>query len=160
MHTTSLVCLVLGAVAACAPPSSGSRSASDGAAATPASCPATVVQTITQKFPDASITACKLEHEDGRDQFEVKVADKAGAPTEADVSPDGTLLQVEQIVTLDKVPAPVTAALTARYPGVSPARVEQQTHPGHPTTYEFKLPPGSKAKEATFGEDGSFVGEE
>ena len=158
--TSSLLALILVAVAACASPSPTARAADNAAGATRTACPSAVTLAIAQTFPDASISACKAEHEDGRDQFEVKLTDKAGANSEADVAPDGTILQVEQIIPLGKVPAAVMAAWTAKYPGASPTRAEKQTRPGHGSTYELAFHADGKTKEATFGEDGTFVGQE
>ncbi len=157
MRKSLLLSLAVVLGAACA---SASPQAANASRASLEACPGPVTLTIAQKFPDGLITACKAEHEDGHDQFEVKLTDKIGAKSEADVAPDGTILQIEQIIPLDKVPAAVMAALRAKYPGMTPTRAEQQTRPGHPSTYELAFPDGGQAKEATFGEDGSFVSQE
>src|SRR5260370_41299440 len=64
-----------------------------GAPAT--ACPDAVKQSIAARFPDASMTKCKPEHEDGRDQFEVKLTNKGGDKIEVDVAPDGRVLQTD-----------------------------------------------------------------
>ena len=119
-----------------------------------------MVQSIARNFSGASITGCKAEHEDGRDQFEVKLADRTGGRSEVDLAPDGTVLQIEQESALDQVPGPVMTAFAAKYPGAKPSRAEKQTHPGHGTTYELAFTADGKRREITFAEDGRLVGEE
>ena len=115
MFTVCVVIVLLTAGAACGQSATSAPAAT--ASADPAACPDSVKQAISTQFPGSSIDKCKAEHEDGHDQTEVKLADKDGQKLEADVGPDGTVLQIEQVVTLDQVPAKVMAAFTAKYPG-------------------------------------------
>lgn len=52
------------------------------------------------------------------------------------------------------------AAFAARYPGASARRAERPARPGRGTTYELAFTVDGKGREATFAEDGGFVGEE
>jgi hypothetical protein len=144
--------LLVGAALACAHEPSAST-------ATAGACPDAVKQAITAAFPDAAMTSCKAEHEDGRDQFEVKL-NTGHEKMEVDVLPDGKILQTEQPVRLDEVPAKVITAFAAKYPGAKPTRVEKQVRTGKGTYYELAFPAEPRAKEATFAEGGTFVEEE
>ncbi len=158
MFTVCVVIVLLTAGAACGQSATSAPAAT--ASADPAACPDSVKQAISTQFPGSSIDKCKAEHEDGHDQTEVKLADKDGQKLEADVGPDGTVLQIEQVVTLDQVPAKVMAAFTAKYPGASATRAEKQTRTGKPTAYELKVSGDAKVKEAAFAEDGTFLEQE
>ena len=133
-------------------PAAGSAAAS--------ACPLAVAAAITTEFPGATTTGCKLEHEDGRDQYEVKVVRSDGEKVEADVAPDGAILQTEQTIPLDQVPGKVMTAFGAKYPGAKPTRAEKQQRPGKGAFYEMKFAAEPKPKEATFAEDGTFVADE
>jgi hypothetical protein len=133
--------------------------ASASAAAISSGCPDAVKQSIGKSYPDATMTACKAEHEDRRDQFEVKL-DNSGQKLEVDVAPDGTVLQTEVKIPPDQVPAKVMAAFATKYPGAKPTKAEKQVRTGKGTFYELAFPAEPKKKEATFAEDGSFVEEE
>jgi hypothetical protein len=118
-----------------------------------------VTGSIAKEFPAARTSSCKEEHEDGQDQFEVKL-DNGGERVEVDVAPDGKILQTEVVIPLDQVPAKVMAAFTAKYPGAKPSRAEKQLRTGNGAFFEIAFPAEPKRKEATFAEDGTFVEEE
>ena len=130
------------------------------AVAAPPPCPTTVTDAVAKKFPKATVQACKAEHEDGHDQFEVVLTKADGGKVEVDVSPAGAILQTEEVVPLDQVPAAVTKAFTAKYPKAKPTRAEKQTPATGKPSYELAFLADGKKKEATFGEDGRFVEEE
>lgn len=132
--------------------------AQNPSAASTGGCPDAVTQSIAKKFSKATMEKCKAEREDGHDQFEVTL-DENGTKTEVDVAPDGTILQTESVVALESVPAKVMDAFSAKYGG-KPTKAEKVNITGKGTFYELKLPADAKAKEVTFGEDGSFVEEE
>lgn len=123
-------------------------------------CPAAVKTAITHAFPKASIARCKAEREDGHDQFEVKVAKEGGGVAEVDVSPDGKILQVEETVTIDQLPAAVAKAFATKYPKANIDRAEKQTPAKGAPRYELAFATDHGRKEATFAEDGTFVEEE
>ncbi|MGH7270714.1 MAG: COG4705 family protein [Polyangiaceae bacterium] len=152
-----------------APAESASSAPEAGASSTPpasassaagaSGCPAVVQQSIDKSYPTATITACKAEHEDGQDQFEVKLDDH-GQKVEVDVTPDGRILQTEVAIPLDQVPTAVTVALAKKFPDAKPTKAEKQVRTGKGTFYELKFPATPKAREVTFGDDGTFVEEE
>jgi hypothetical protein len=157
--SSHLVFLAVSVLTACShapsPPA-----ADEGKGATATACPEAVKQAITKDFPDSSVTGCKAEHEDGHDQFEVKLTKKGGEKVEVDVAPDGAILQTEEGIALDKVPAKVTAGFAAKYPNAKPTTAEKQVRTGKGSFYELAFTADGKTKEATFSEEGSFVEEE
>ncbi len=125
-----------------------------------AACPPAVTDTIAKTFPKSKIRKCKAEHEHGRDQFEVKLIKGDGAKAEVDVAPDGKILQIEEKVSVDKLPSPVVKAFSAKYPKAKVDAAEKQTPAEGAASYELAFATGSGRKEATFTEDGTFVEEE
>jgi len=122
-------------------------------------CPKPVTDAVAKAFPKSTVTKCKAEKEHGRDQFEVKLTKADGTNAEVDLTPDGTILQVEEKIPVDKLPAAVTKAFAAKYPKAKPTGAEKQTA-GKDISYEIAFDDGDKRKEATFTEDGKFVEEE
>lgn len=123
-------------------------------------CPAEVTKAIDKAFPKAKVDNCKAEKEKGHDQFEVKLTRADGSKAEVDVSPDGKILQVEEKVALDKVPAAVMKAFAAKYPKAKPTEAEKQTPSDGKPVYELGFMVDKTKHEASFGEDGKFIEEE
>lgn len=123
-------------------------------------CPAAVTSTIAKTFAKSTISKCKAEHEHGHDQFEVNVVKADGAKAEVDVDTDGKILQIEEKVPVDKVPAAVVKAFAAKYPKAKVDAAEKQTPSTGPASYELAFKSDKGRKEATFTEDGKFVEEE
>jgi uncharacterized membrane protein YkoI len=124
-----------------------------------ADCPKAVTDAVAKAFPKSTIKACKAEHEHGRDQFEAKITKADGSKVEIDLAPDGKILQVEQTIALDQVPAAVMKAFASKYPHGKATRAEKQTG-DKITTYEIGFDLDHQRKEATFDETGKFVEEE
>lgn len=129
------------------------------AAAAHADCPKPVTDAVAKAFPKSTVSACKAEKEHGHDQFEAKIVKADGSKAEIDVAPDGKILQVEEVVPLDKVPAAVTKAFAAKYPKGKATRAEKQTADGK-VSYELAFTLGDAHKEVTFDETGKFIEEE
>jgi hypothetical protein len=125
-----------------------------------ATCPPAVTKSITKAFPKAAIAGCKTEREHGQDVVEVKLSEAGRASTTVDVSPDGTILQVESVIAVDALPAAVKKAFAARYPKAKPIGAEQQVAAKGSTRFEIAFTASGGRKEATFAEDGTFVEEE
>jgi hypothetical protein len=123
-------------------------------------CPAAVKATTDKAFPGNTGATCKAEREDGKDIIEVKLTRKEGGQVELDVAPDGALLQIEEVVAVAELPAPVTKAFTAKYPKAKPERAEKQTITGKGVFFELAFTTDKGRKEATFAADGAFVEEE
>ncbi|CAN5616080.1 hypothetical protein BH11MYX1_BH11MYX1_47120 [soil metagenome] len=123
-------------------------------------CPTVVKTALDKAFPGAKIGSCKAEREKGHDQFEAKLTKADGHRVEADVDVDGKILQVEQNVALDQVPAAVMKAFGAKYPKAKASGAEKQTPSTGPATYEVAFRSDKGRQEATFTADGTFVEEE
>lgn len=123
-------------------------------------CPSAVTDAIAKKFAKSTVQTCKAEREAGHDQFEVVLTKADGGKVEVDVSPAGAILQTEEVVALDQVPAAVMKAFAAKYPKAKATRAEKQTPAAGKPSYELAFQADGKRKEATFGEDGAFVEEE
>lgn len=125
--------------------------------ATPAfaDCPKAVTDGVAKAFPKSTITRCHPEHEDGKDIFEAKITRADGTKAEVDVAPDGSILQLEEKIAVEKLPDAVKKAFATRYPKAKPERAEKQTA-GKTVSYEVAF----GKTEATFTEDGKFVEEE
>lgn len=124
------------------------------------SCPAAVKTAIDKAFAKSTITKCKAEREDGHDQFEVKLTKADGAKAEVDVAPDGKILQVEEKIAVNKLPAAVSKAFAAKYRKAKIDTAEKQTPAKGTVSYELAFSTDAGRKEATFTEDGKFVEEE
>jgi hypothetical protein len=135
--------------------------AGDGKAApSPSDCPAAVTTAVAKLYEGSTINKCKPEVEHGRAQVEVKLTKKDGAKIEIDFTKDGQVIQVEEKVALDAVPAPVMKAFATKYPGAKAERGEKQTHADGKVFYEIAFQGPKGRKEVTFAEDGTFTEEE
>jgi hypothetical protein len=126
----------------------------------PLGCPQPVVDAIARSVPSSTITACKAAREHDRNLFEVKVTKADHGKLEIDVAPDGAILLIEEQVAVDQVPAAVMKAFAAKYPRSKVVDAEKQTPTGGTPRYELAFTTASGRKEATFTQDGAFVGEE
>ncbi len=126
----------------------------------PRPCPAAVTSALARSFPKSTLGSCKAEREDGHDQFEARLTLADGTALEVDVSPTGDVLQTEQVVPVDQVPAAVTKAFAAKYPAAKIARAEKQTRGAKAVFFELAFQTAGKKSEATFANDGHFVEEE
>ena len=124
-----------------------------------ADCPKAITDAVAKAFPKSTLTACKAEKEHGHDQFEARIVKADGGKAEIDLAPDGKILQVEEIMSLDKMPAAVMKAFAAKYPKGKATRAEKLTA-DKSVTYEIAFDLGDEHKEATFDETGKFIEEE
>ena len=132
-----------------------------GADAAPGpTCPAAVTSAVAKAFPKSRVTRCKAEREEGRDQFEARLTRADGGKLEVDVSPDGKILQTEEKIAVDRVPAAVMTAFAARYPHAKVSSAEKQTPATGEASYELAFASDHGRKEVTFTESGKFVEEE
>jgi hypothetical protein len=155
-HTTRLALLLLFSVSFARVATAGEKK---GAPA-PSDCPGAVTAAVAKLYAGATIDKCKPEVEHGRAQVEVKLTQRDGGKLEIDFTKDGQVIQVEEKVALDAVPAAVMKAFAAKYPGVKAERGEKQTHADGKVFYEIAFQGPKGRKEVTFAEDGTFAEEE
>lgn len=149
MPTRFLLASVL--LAAC-----GGSPKTPATAAAGGGCPPAVTAAVTKAHPDATVTNCKGEHEDGKDIFEAKLTMKDGTKAELELSPDGGILAMEEVVPATAMPKAVADAFAAKYPGATAERVERITPTGKQVMFEIAF----AGKEASFSDTGAFIEEE
>jgi uncharacterized membrane protein YkoI len=123
-------------------------------------CPPAVKAGVEKAHPGAKIESCKEEKEDGKVQFEVKIETKDGKKLELDVSPAGEVLETEEAIKLDAVPAKVMDAFKKKYPHATARGAEKQTKADGKVFYEIAFEDGKAKREASFAADGTFEEEE
>lgn len=124
------------------------------AQASKAKLPAAVEAAFKKAYPTATIKNSSSEKEDGKVQYEIESVD---GKTDRDLVylADGTLVSIEEAIDLAAVPAPVLAALKARYPKATVTKYEKLTK-GTAVSYEMALK-GAAVKEAEIAPDGTFI---
>ncbi len=124
-----------------------------------AECPTEVRDAVAKRFPDCTIDKCQTHHEHGKDLVDVKLTRKGGSRLEVDLTPVGQILQTEERIGIDKVPAEVIASFAAKYPKAKTTGAEKQSAE-ETTSYEIGFTIDGAKREATFTEGGRFVEEE
>jgi hypothetical protein len=126
------------------------------AKAAPASqLPAAVAEAFKKAYPNATIKNASSERENGKIQWEVESIDGT-AHRDVIYLPDGTLVEEELIVDAASVPAPVIAALNARYPRATVSVYEKLTTPSAAVSYELHIK-GAAVREVEIAPDGTFI---
>jgi len=126
--------------------------------------PAKVSAAVNSRFPGADVRGVEKETEGGAVVYDFELT-QGGRKYEADVKEDGTILEVEKEVPGGDVPAAVSAAVRARYPGASVKEVMEVNKVAGgretPDHYEVTLSTGGKReKEVVVSLDGKTVTEE
>jgi hypothetical protein len=90
-----------------------------------AETPKAVTNAVMKAHPDAKITSAKAEKEE-IDQFEVEFTDH-GKKMSADVTPDGTIIEIEEALEAADVPAAARAAIEKAADGGTVKEYEKAT---------------------------------
>lgn len=118
--------------------------------------PAAVEDAFKKAYPTATIKATSTEKEGGQTVYEIESVDGA---TKRDLiyAANGKLQVVEEEVSAADVPAPVLAALKARYPKATVTKYEKISHTGASTvSYEMQMK-GAGVAECEIAGDGTFI---
>ncbi len=99
--------------------------------------PAAIKAAFTKAYPNATIKHVSKETEGGVTVFEVESMD-AGLSRDLIYKADGTLMSYEEQIAESAVPAPVLAAIKARYPKAT-ITLREKTFQGTTISYEFGL---------------------
>lgn len=83
-----------------------------------ASVPPAVMSAVRARFPNASVNEAARESADGKTFFEVSLTD-GSRKIDVTASPEGQLVAIEGALIASDLPAPVTRALAAKYPGAT-----------------------------------------
>ena len=131
--------------------------ASAGESNTP--LPDAVRAAIVARFPNATIVSTARETEDGETRFEAVITE-GDRRREVEAQPDGTIVAVEERVSVESVPGPAKAAVLQLRPGGTVTRAE---HIETPTGVVWELrveSKGSRAHDITVDAVGKVVEDE
>lgn len=117
--------------------------------------PPAVGAAFKKAYPNATIKNASSERENGKIQWEVESMD-GNARRDLIYLPDGTLVEEELALDAAAVPAPVMAALKARYPKATASVYEKLTQASGAVSYELQIK-GAGVKEVQIAPDGTFI---
>lgn len=121
---------------------------------TPVTLPAVVRSAFTTTYPSATIKNVTHETEDGQEQYEIESMNR-GRELDVNYKPDGTVIVVEEEVTVAEVPAAVVSAIATRYPKATVTRRERATE--NKTQYFELGVSGAPVKEVQLTPAGKWI---
>lgn len=121
--------------------------------------PAAVEKTVQEQSQGATIKAITSETEGGVFEYEVEMTVN-GHGRDIAIAKDGTLLEIEDEVTIDSLPAAVKAALTTKAAGAKITKVESLTKKNKLVAYEAATLKGTKKGEIQVGPNGENLAHE
>lgn len=121
--------------------------------------PPAVEKTVQAQSQGATIKGISSETEDGVFQYEVEMMAN-GHGKDIAIAKDGTLLEIEEEVAMNTLPANVQSALTAKAAGAKITKVESLTKKGKLVAYEAATLKGSKKGEIQVGPNGEKLSHE
>lgn len=129
-----ILALVMAAVAA-------AQTAKPAQAAKPAGpeakLPTAILKAFQQSYPNATIKGSAKETENGKTVWEVESIEN-NLTRDLIYNPDGTVVEIEEQVTIDSLPAAVSAAVKTQYPKATITKAEKMTI-GATIQYELTL---------------------
>jgi hypothetical protein len=126
--------------------------------------PSAVMSAVLKRFPNATATEAAREREDGKLLYEVSVLD-GSRKIDVTVTADGEITTIEGALAQSDLPAAVTQAISAKYPGAVYHIIEDVTTIGGAAPrrayYEVLLETSDKQFfEVQIGPDGKILKEE
>ena len=115
--------------------------------------PPAVEKTVAEVSKRAAIKGFSEETENGKTTYEVEMVVK-GHTKDVEMDPSGVVLEIEEEVAMDSLPANVKAGLTAKAAGAKILKVESLTKNGKLVAYEAKVETAGKKSEIQVGPDG------
>lgn len=115
--------------------------------------PPAVEKTAAEVIKGATVKGFSKETENGKTTYEVEMVVN-GHTKDVEVDANGAILEVEEEVALDSLPANVKAGLSAKASGGKILKVESLTKNGKLVAYEAKVETGGKKSEIQVGPDG------
>ena len=115
--------------------------------------PAAVLKTVDQESQGATIRGYSSETNDGQLEYEVALSVR-GHNKDVSIAADGSVLEIEEEVALDSLPAPVRDGLRQLARSGRITRVESLTKHGAIVAYEEQVRTGAKRSEIQVGPDG------
>lgn len=116
--------------------------------------PEAVRKTADEQARNATVRAYSKDTEDGQLEYEVSMTFN-GHNRDVAIGPDGRLLEVEEEVSFDALPAKVRTGLTAKANGARVGKVESITKRGILVAYEAQIAKAGKHAEVQVGPDGN-----
>lgn len=121
--------------------------------------PAAVQKTADARSTGATVRGYSSETEAGRLEYEVAMAIN-GHNRDVSIAADGSLLEIEDVVALDSVPAAVRAGLAQKAGTGKIMKVESLAKHGAIVAYEAQVLTGTKRSEIQVGPDGKPLAHE
>ncbi len=115
--------------------------------------PTAVQKTADEQSKGATVRGYASEVEDGKLQYEVQLTVN-GHSKDVSIAPNGNVLEIEEQVALDALPAPVREGLQKRAGAGQITKVESLTKHGTLVAYEAQVLTGKKRSEIQVGPDG------
>jgi len=141
---------VLLSIAAAAGPARAAKPA-----AKPAAPPAAVLKAFQQAYPKAVIKRTIQELHEGKPVVEIESVDH-GILRDLLYTPEGKLLECEETIPADSLPAAVRTALKSEAPGAKVGRIERIDREGV-VTYSINVTAKGKAREIAFDPSGKLI---
>jgi Flp pilus assembly protein TadG len=121
--------------------------------------PAAVQRAADAQSAGATVRGYSSETENGKLIYEVQLT-VAGHSKDVSIAADGTVLEVEEQVVFDSLPAAVRDGLKAKAGTGTITRVESLTKGGRLVAYEAQVRTGTKRSEIQVGPDGKPLAHE
>ena len=121
--------------------------------------PPAVEKTVQQETQGATIKGFAKETENGVLEYEAETVIN-GHTRDIAIGKDGTLLEVEEEVAINSLPASVQSSLTAKANGAKITKVEALTKKGKLVAYEAATLKGAKKGEIQVGPNGEKLSHE
>ena len=118
-----------------------------------ADLPAAVQRSADEQSVGATVRGYSTEKENGQDVYEVEMTVR-GHGRDVTIGADGTMLEIEDQVALDSLPAAVQAGLRQLAGSGRITKVESLTKRGTLVAYEAQVRTGTKRSEIQVGPDG------
>ena len=115
--------------------------------------PAAVQKTADQESHGARVRGYSSEMDEGQRVYEVALT-LHGHNRDVTIAADGSVVEIEEQVALDSLPAPVKAGLLQLAGSGKITRVESLTKGGAIVAYEAQVRAGTKRSEVQVGPDG------
>ena len=118
-----------------------------------ADLPPAVEKTVAAQSAGATIRGFSTEKENGQTLYEAELTVN-GHSKDISMTADGSIVEIEEQVSLDSLPAEVKAGLRARAASGKILKVETLTKKGKIVAYEAKVESNGKKTEVQVGPDG------
>jgi len=115
--------------------------------------PPAVEKTVAEQSRDATIRGFATEMEKGKKLYEVELSVN-GHTKDVSMDAQGNVLEVEEEVAMDSLPAAVREGLTKMAGAGTISKVESLTKKGSLVAYEAVVKTGTKRREIQVGPDG------